>query len=451
MEVAAADQSRWMAHHHAVLNGQHPDSHHHSLSHNYMEPMAPLLPQDEVDMFLNHLDSQGNPYYTNSRARVTYSQAHARLAGNQVCRPHLIHSPGIPWLDPGKAALSAAHHHNAWAVSHFSKQGLHPSSSGYPCSSSTAPVSSPNSVSHSSAHLYSFPPTPPKDVSPDPGATSPTSSSTRMEEKESIKYQVHLSDGMKMESCSPLRSGLMNGQGPATHHPIPTYPAYPLHSTHEYGGSLFHPGSLLGGSNSSFTPKCKSKARSTSEGRECVNCGATSTPLWRRDGTGHYSVQRLWTVPQDERPEQTSHQTQTRAGTCCANCQTTITTLWRRNGNGDPVCNACGLYYKLHNVNRPMTMKKEGIQTRNRKMSSKSKRGKRPGDGFDELSKCMQDKASHFGGGPGLPSHMTHMGHLTPFSHSGHMLPTPTPIHPSFGHHPHHSNRSPVWAEPLSH
>jgi len=65
-----------------------------------------------------------------------------------------------------------------------------------------------------------------------------------------------------------------------------------------------------------------------------------------------------------------------RAGTSCANCKTTTTTLWRRNHNGEPVCNACGLYYKLHNVNRPLTMKKEGIQTRNRKLSSKGKKKK---------------------------------------------------------------------------
>lgn len=78
MEVAT-DQPRWMAHH-AVLNGQHPDSHHPGLAHNYMEP-AQLLPPDEVDVFFNHLDSQGNPYYANSahaRARVSYSQAHGK-------------------------------------------------------------------------------------------------------------------------------------------------------------------------------------------------------------------------------------------------------------------------------------------------------------------------------------------------------------------------------------
>ena len=42
--------------------------------------------------------------------------------------------------------------------------------------------------------------------------------------------------------------------------------------------------------------------------------------------------------------------TQRRQGTECANCSTTTTTLWRRNGTGEPVCNACGLYYKLHGV-----------------------------------------------------------------------------------------------------
>uniref|UniRef100_A0A4W3JW91 Uncharacterized protein n=2 Tax=Callorhinchus milii TaxID=7868 RepID=A0A4W3JW91_CALMI len=87
-------------------------------------------------------------------------------------------------------------------------------------------------------------------------------------------------------------------------------------------------------------------------------------------------------------------------------------------------------------------MKKEGIQTRNRKMSSKSKKNKKMSDGFDELSKCMQDKSMSFSSSA-LAGHMPHMGHLGPFSHSGHMLPTPTPIHPSasisFGH-PHPSS-----------
>lgn len=39
-----------------------------------------------------------------------------------------------------------------------------------------------------------------------------------------------------------------------------------------------------------------------------------------------------------------------RAGLCCTNCHTTNTTLWRRNAEGEPVCNACGLYMKLHGV-----------------------------------------------------------------------------------------------------
>ncbi|KAF4528703.1 hypothetical protein B566_EDAN014271 [Ephemera danica] len=61
-----------------------------------------------------------------------------------------------------------------------------------------------------------------------------------------------------------------------------------------------------------------------------------------------------------------------RTGLSCTNCRTTNTSLWRRNTNGEPVCNACGLYYKLHGVSRPLAMKKDNIQTRKRKPKSSS-------------------------------------------------------------------------------
>ncbi|WRT66253.1 uncharacterized protein IL334_003206 [Kwoniella shivajii] len=52
--------------------------------------------------------------------------------------------------------------------------------------------------------------------------------------------------------------------------------------------------------------------------------------------------------------------------TMCTNCQTTNTPLWRRDPEGQPLCNACGLFYKLHGVVRPLSLKTDVIKKRNR-------------------------------------------------------------------------------------
>lgn len=58
--------------------------------------------------------------------------------------------------------------------------------------------------------------------------------------------------------------------------------------------------------------------------------------------------------------------------TACKNCGTTVTPLWRRDEEGYPICNACGLYHKLHGSTRPVQMKKSTIKRRKRVVPSYS-------------------------------------------------------------------------------
>ncbi|KAL8807694.1 MAG: hypothetical protein Q9182_000505 [Xanthomendoza sp. 2 TL-2023] len=50
----------------------------------------------------------------------------------------------------------------------------------------------------------------------------------------------------------------------------------------------------------------------------------------------------------------------------CQNCATSTTPLWRRDEYGSVLCNACGLFLKLHGSPRPISLKTDVIKSRNR-------------------------------------------------------------------------------------
>ncbi|XP_035777933.1 uncharacterized protein LOC118459027 isoform X2 [Anopheles albimanus] len=97
-----------------------------------------------------------------------------------------------------------------------------------------------------------------------------------------------------------------------------------------------------------------------SGGRTEPNSSATS-------GNSSPQLQPLPKATAASSPQLTQQQNSQQKDMSCTNCGTTTTTIWRRNIRGEMVCNACGLYFKLHGVNRPHTMRRDTIHTRRRR------------------------------------------------------------------------------------
>lgn len=186
-------EHRWISH--PIVNSQHENPHGSTNSErgqqpniNIVEPTQ-LLPPDEVDVFFHHLDGSGNaanwPYASGTRtyrpSMCHQMAAHgatafqdpqnqaspqgscsrvflptARVPSSQVCRPH-FHTP-IQWIESKPAPLHCSTPNPASVWCPPFQQSHRPS----PMSASG---SSSASGTHSSSHLFSFPPTPPKETS----------------------------------------------------------------------------------------------------------------------------------------------------------------------------------------------------------------------------------------------------------------------------------------------
>ncbi|OZC09875.1 GATA zinc finger [Onchocerca flexuosa] len=80
----------------------------------------------------------------------------------------------------------------------------------------------------------------------------------------------------------------------------------------------------------------------------------------------------------------------------CSNCLTTKTTAWRRDQTGKLVCNACGLYYRLHRTNRPVHMRKDIIQQRFRRRVKEDDAASNPQSVLSSLISISPSAAATF-------------------------------------------------------
>lgn len=144
----------------------------------------------------------------------------------------------------------------------------------------------------------------------------------------------------------------------------------------------------------------------------CNNCGTTSTPFWRKSSEGVYYCNACGLYLRTHntmRPLALSKNRDTRRTKmrpeACGNCGATETPMWRKTEDGLVVCNACGLYHKLHNQHRQVGLKRIKPVENSLPAAAKSSVGKKTGRTADftlvHENRILKD---NFGGAAALTS-----------------------------------------------
>lgn len=86
----------------------------------------------------------------------------------------------------------------------------------------------------------------------------------------------------------------------------------------------------------------------------------------------------------------------TKGITQCSNCGTTKTPLWRKDSQGNTLCNACGLFQKLHGTMRPLSLKTDVIKKRNSRRQLHHRRDSSSKDQQDVVSLSAPSRSNGF-------------------------------------------------------
>lgn len=206
-------------------------------------------------------------------------------SASQMCRPH-FHPPLHPWISESTKSM-VPHAHSGWmTASHFSNKALsHPSP--------TAPLSVHPPSSIAPTNSFPFPPTPPKDGTPEniggstgtgnsvgagsgaagvtgsgvgsSGASGGTGSAPGAAEfSPDTKPTTKTEMGGGLGGCGD-GMGVGMGVSPFSHtpHPVPAYPTPYMGTDYSSGHLGFHPSSMFKTASSMASSRPRSKARSS--------------------------------------------------------------------------------------------------------------------------------------------------------------------------------------------